>query len=123
MQLTKNFWLSEFACKDGSEVPMDLIENVKILAEQLQVLRDFFDLPITINSSYRTKAHNKKVGGSKNSQHLLAKAADIVIQGISPSKTQKAIQNLITDGKMKEGGLGYYNTFTHYDIRNTKARW
>jgi len=24
---------------------------------------------------------------------------------------------------MKEGGLGLYNTFVHYDIRGTKARW
>ena len=22
-----------------------------------------------------------------------------------------------------EGGLGSYNSFTHYDIRGTKARW
>ena len=123
MKLTKNFFISEFACKDGSEVPMDLIENVKILAEQLQVLRDFFDLPITINSSYRTKNHNKKVGGAKNSQHLLGKAADIVVLSISAKETQKAIELLISNGKMKEGGLGSYNSFTHYDIRNSKARW
>ena len=24
---------------------------------------------------------------------------------------------------MKEGGVGLYNGFVHYDIRGTKARW
>ena len=123
MQLTKNFYLSEFACNDGAVVPPELMENVKLLAQQLQVLRDHYDAPIKINSAYRTKSHNANVGGSINSQHLLATAADIIIGGVSPQETQETIQTLIDSGKMLEGGLGKYRTFTHYDIRNSKARW
>jgi len=123
MKITKNFNLSEFACNDGTEVPPELIENVKLLAKQLQVLRDHYDAPIKINSAYRTKSHNANVGGSINSQHLLATAADIIIKGISPQETQETIQTLISSGKMLEGGLGKYRTFTHYDIRNSRARW
>ena len=123
MKITKNFNLSEFACNDGTEVPTELIDNVKLLAKQLQVLRDHYDAPIKINSAYRTKSHNANVGGSINSQHLLATAADIIIQGISPQETQETIQTLIHTGKMLEGGLGKYRTFTHYDIRNSRARW
>ena len=33
--------------------------------------------PIIINSGYRNEAVNRKVGGVKNSQHLLGQAADI----------------------------------------------
>lgn len=123
MKLTKNFNLSEFNCKDGTKVPLNLIGNVKLLAEQLQILRNYYDAPIKINSSYRTKSHNANVGGSQNSQHLFGTAADIIIKGISPQETQETIEILIHDRKMEEGGLGKYRTFTHYDIRKYKARW
>lgn len=37
MKLTKNFNLIEFACKDGTLVPAELIENAKKLALNLQL--------------------------------------------------------------------------------------
>ena len=123
MRLTKNFSLSEFDCKDGSEMPSELLANVLELAENLQVLRDFVGVPIKINSSYRSLSHNANIGGSKSSQHLFAKAADIVIESKSPEQVANIIKVLISEGKMKQGGIGVYNTFTHYDIRGHKARW
>ena len=123
MRLTKNFNLSEFDCKDGSEMPSELLTNVLELAENLQVLRDFVGVPIKINSSYRSLSHNAKIGGSKSSQHLFAKAADIVIESKSPEQVANIIKALILEGKMKQGGISAYNTFTHYDIRGHKARW
>lgn len=123
MRLTKNFNLSEFDCKDGTEMPSELLTNVLELAENLQVLRDFVGVPIEINSSYRSLSHNANVGGSKNSQHLFAKAADIVIESKSPEQVANIIKALISDGKMKQGGISAYNTFTHYDIRGHKSRW
>ena len=41
MKLTKNFSLSEFACKDGTTVPYQYMPNVQELANNLQVLRDY----------------------------------------------------------------------------------
>ncbi len=123
MRITKNFRLSEFDCKDGSELPSQLLPNVVELAENLQALRDFVGLPIKINSSYRSLEHNAKIGGSQNSQHLFAKAADIVIESKSPEQVANIIKHLIDEGKMKQGGIGVYKTFTHYDIRGHKARW
>ena len=123
MRLTKNFSLSEFDCKDGTEMPSELLTNVLELAENLQVLRDFVGVPIKINSSYRSLSHNAKIGGSKSSQHLFAKAADIVVESKSPEQVANIIKVLISEGKMKQGGIGVYNTFTHYDIRGHKARW
>ncbi|WP_448826708.1 D-Ala-D-Ala carboxypeptidase family metallohydrolase [Capnocytophaga bilenii] len=59
--------------------------NVKALAQQLEVLRAALgNKPIIITSGYRTPAHNKKVGGADNSQHLTASAADIVVKGVPP---------------------------------------
>lgn len=122
MQLAPNFNLKEFVCKDGSGVPLELLANVKELAENLQVLRDFVNTPIIINSGYRTPAYNKKIGGAKYSQHMQAKAADIRIKGFTPKEIKSTIELLIKDGKMKDGGIGLYKTFVHYDIGN-KRRW
>ena len=68
MKLTKNFNLSEFTCKCGNcEIPPDVLGNIKILAEQLQIIRNRLNKPIKINSGYRCKYHNDiTVKGSKN---------------------------------------------------------
>lgn len=123
MKLTKNFNLSEFACKDGNPVPENLLDNVKELAENIQVLRDHIGIPLHINSAYRTEPYNKKVGGSPQSQHLIAKASDLRTDKHTPKELAQIILKLIKEGKMKQGGVGIYPTFTHYDIRGTKARW
>lgn len=124
-QLTKNFSLHEFACRDrdNTPVPCELIPNVTRLADQLQVLRDHLGIPIHINSGYRTRAYNTSVGGSPKSQHLEAKAADITTAKHTPKQLAKIVEGLIKSGKMKIGGLGIYPSFIHVDIRDYKARW
>ena len=125
MKITKNFSLYEFRCRDKQQTPVheSLYKNVVELAQNLQHLRDCIEEPISINSSYRTEAHNKSVNGSLSSQHLKAKAADIVVKNLEPIDVAETIKFLIKNGIMKEGGVGIYDTFVHYDIRGTKARW
>ena len=124
MQLTKNFSLQEFDCHDGTKVPEKYIPNAQEVADNLQVLRDTLKVPIRITGSgYRTSAHNKKVGGAPKSQHLTCSAADINADGYTPQQLYNKITLLIKAGHMKEGGLGLYKGFVHYDIRGTKARW
>lgn len=123
MKLTNNFWLHEFESNDGAEMPEDVFKNIKLLAEQLQEIRDVVCVPIKVTSAYRSPEHNKKVGGVSNSQHLSGKAADIQVKGYNPKKVYNLIDNIIEFGNIKEGGLGLYNTFVHYDTRDYKARW
>ena len=123
MQLTKDFHKSEFDSKDGSAMPDDVLQNVQKLANQLQVLRNYIGKPIYINSGYRSPSHNKRVGGSPNSQHLLGKAADIRVKGYTTERLAKVIESLINNGDMLQGGIGIYNSFVHYDHRKTRARW
>ena len=82
MNLTENFRLDEFKCNDGSVVPEEYMDNVILLADQLQKIREHFDRPIVVISGYRSPDYNKKIGGVKRSTHMKAMAADIIINGV-----------------------------------------
>jgi len=55
-------------------MPLEVLQNIKELANNLQVLRNHLGKSISINSGYRSPSHNKKIGGAKASQHLLGTA-------------------------------------------------
>jgi len=122
-QLTKNFHRKEFDCKDGTKVPMQYEKNLVKLANNLQVLREDLKEPMIINSGYRSPSYNKRVGGATASQHLTASASDISQKKETPLQLYKRIEKLIKAGVMHNGGLGLYDTFVHYDVRATPARW
>lgn len=49
----------------------------KLIDNVLDPLRTAYRKPIYVNSGYRCEELNRLVGGSKNSQHMTGKAADI----------------------------------------------
>ena len=126
MRLTDNFNLKEFE-RAGRKVPPELLSNVQRLAENLQRLRERLGRPVRIYSGYRTPDTNT---GSKRSQHLLGKAADIKVPGMSPEEVHAVILEMSNEGTMEAGGLGLYPDgvgrrigFVHYDVRGRNARW
>ena len=121
--MTKNFSKEEFDCNDGSEMPINIYHNMVKVANQLQTLRNYIGKPIQINSAYRSEEYNASIGGVKNSQHIMGRAADIVIKGMTPIEVSKVIEELIDKGDILQGGIGIYSSFVHYDIRGNKARW
>tara|TARA_Y100001963_G_scaffold102022_1_gene140400 strand:- start:7519 stop:7920 length:402 start_codon:yes stop_codon:yes gene_type:complete len=123
MKLTENFSLWEFKCKDGSSVPEEYMDNVTLLAQNLQVLREEVGRPIRVISGYRSPKYNRRIGGARRSQHMLAKAADIKISGMTTHEVKALIERLIKEGRMHKGGVGIYRTFVHYDVRGRNARW
>lgn len=116
-RLSKNFVLSEFACKDGSKQILVDYE----LVELLQKLRDTIGKPVVITSGYRTATYNKRCGGISTSHHLTGKAADIKVSGMTP------LQVAIAADKIGFKGIGVYPTFTHVDVcgstRGLKLYW
>jgi uncharacterized protein YcbK (DUF882 family) len=132
-QLTKNFNISEFRCKDGTDVPDDLENNVQKLAEQLQIIRDRLELevgrpiPTRITSGYRTQSHNTKIGGAKNSFHLKAMASDIYVEKELMQHLFILINELIDTNEIIAGGITFYRNrkfpFIHYDIQGRKRTW
>ena len=113
--LSEHFSRSEFACKCGCGYNTVDAELIFVLEE----LRFHFKKPVTINSACRCKTHNDKIGGSSNSQHLLGRAADIIVKNVAP----KVVWEYLTTRYPKHFGIGKYETFTHIDTRCSRARW
>ena len=122
MMLSEHFSLDELN-KHKFDMPDEVLDNLKMLAVQLEIIRAHFNVPVIINSGYRNLDYNRNIGSKDTSQHVKGTAADIVINDVSPDEVADAIEFLINTGMLKEGGVGRYNTFTHYDIRGTRARW
>ncbi|WP_129600500.1 YcbK family protein, partial [Anaerophilus nitritogenes] len=62
-------------------------------------------------SAFRTQTYNQSVGGAKKSQHLLGRAADIKVYGVSPEEVAKIAKEI------GFRGVGVYKSFTHVDVR------
>ena len=121
-RLAPSFTVREFRCRDGSDVVM-IDESLVVL---LQCIREHFGKPITITSGYRTATHNTAVGGAKSSQHLLGRAADIQVQGVSVEDVAAYAESLLPGW----GGVGRYPVkagrtkgWVHVDTRPNKSRW
>lgn len=111
MQISKNFKVKEFRCKDGSD---KILIDTDFVVNKLQKIRDHFTVPVTINSAYRTESYNQKVGGAKSSYHMKGQAFDIVVKGKTPLDVARFAQSIGIIGIIQ------YNTFVHLDSRETK---
>lgn len=110
-QISKNFKVKEFRCKDNSDI---ILIDVNFVKCKLQSIRDHFNSPVTINSAYRTESYNKKVGGAKSSYHTKGQAFDIAVKGHTPLEVAKFAQSINITGIIQ------YNTFVHVDSRNVQ---
>lgn len=113
--ISQHFSREEFSCRCGCGFNTVDCELLVILEE----VRNHFNKPITINSGCRCESHNKSIGGSDKSQHKLGRASDIVVKGVNPHD----VFTWLNDNLKDKYGLGNYETFTHIDTRDNKARW
>ena len=126
MQITEQFSLEEFkqpARHNLPEIayPEEWIPILKELCEQLEIIRAIYNQPITIISGYRSPEYNMAIRGAEHSQHMLGRAADIVIKDINAGDVHEAILKLMREDNLALKGLGYYPNnnplFNHVDIR------
>lgn len=111
-QLSEHFDRAEFACHCGK------CNQSTADAELIRVLENVRGLlggrPVTILSGHRCLFHNQAVGGARNSYHLLGKAADIMIAGVSAN----TVADCLEDVYHEMYGIIRYNDFTHIDVRD-----
>lgn len=110
-QISRNFRVREFRCKDGTD---KILIDTNFVKEKLQSIRDYFGEEVIINSGYRTAEWNRKQGGASKSYHLTGQAFDIAISGRTPQEIAKYAQTLGINGIIQ------YNTFVHVDNRTLR---
>ncbi len=131
-RITPHFSWAEFACQDAQRtaIPQNLRANTIRLCWLLEKLRhQLGDIPISVDSGYRTPERNREVGGAQDSRHTHGDAADFfaaqvdhwIAQGTAPNRAAVlAIANRI----FASGGVGNETSGTlHVDARGWKARF
>lgn len=114
---TKYFKRSEFRCKCGN-CHCDTLDYELLCV--LQQLRERFLVPVIIASGNRCLEYNRSIGSKDTSQHVQGRAADIVVQGVSPD----LVYETLCEWYPRKYGIGKYKTFTHIDTRTDgPARW
>jgi len=108
-----NFSPQELASKREGEL---LIDEPSM--DKLQRLRLALGKPLLITSAYRSKAHNKAVGGAKHSQHRLGKAFDVMMTNQDPAAFERVARSAGFTG------FGHYpkSGFMHIDTGSAR-RW
>lgn len=122
---TEHFRFEEFACPDGTPIPVQYYGNLQKLMDKLELLRHAIgDRPIIIRSGYRSPAYNAKVGGASGSQHVFAAAADIYCPNRLPNCYQIALAAKPIFYDSNVGGIGCgANVNLHVDVRGRRAIW
>lgn len=98
--------------KMGVEIVYDKM-NPDFL-EKLDELRHLCNIPLKVNSSYRSKEYNRRVGGANNSMHLYGRAVDIAC--INSVTRAIILKNALNMGLT----CGVYRTWIHIDDRENQ---
>lgn len=121
-QVSAHFKVREFRCKDGTD---KVLIDDNLTNEALEPLRAALckkygqDVNIDVKSGYRTKSHNKAVGGSSTSKHLNGKAADFECTINDKAIPAKIVCCVAQD--LNLDGIAYINSDrTHIDVRGSQ---
>ena len=133
-KLTNNFKLFEFIHSDIAWASFiirfeqlcctkEVLSNLRLVAQVLQDVRDSLEIPIYVNSGFRSYALNKKLrdlgyGASPSSKHLVGRAADV--RGKTAVETRK-IWNLLKKHKSVDVAHSYCkttskSTYIHFQL-------
>lgn len=124
IRLSRNFVVAEFHSHDGVHVPGVAIPGLmRLVRHVLQPMREEFGT-CTVNSGFRSPAHNEAVGGVPNSQHIYPITPSSVAADVKFASGGIEDWALMAGRRMGGGGgVGRYNTFVHVDNRPTRSRW
>jgi zinc D-Ala-D-Ala carboxypeptidase len=108
MKLTENFTKEEMTLSDTAiRLGIDNNPNIEqfknlftLCTYVLEPLRGIVG-PIKINSGFRSKEVNEKIGGAQNSQHCKGQAADTIAVDLSVKDYFKTIQELVRAGEIQ----------------------
>lgn len=103
------------SCPDcGKKSSIKLLHFLKSIERAMRKALKNPDYELYANSTMRCKKHNKKVGGSKTSEHLDSDAGDIKTRN---SRERYALVKILFRLNIKR--IGIYKTFTHMGLSYT----
>jgi zinc D-Ala-D-Ala carboxypeptidase len=122
MKLTEHFTLEELTTTStgyDNTPSAHVIENLKVLATTLELIRTALGKPIQVTSAYRSlKVNNAVKGSAALSFHTQGLAADIKIKGLTPFEVCSLIKNSgIPYDKLILEDLGTNGGWTHIQIQ------
>lgn len=90
-KVTKDFAPEEFKCECGGRFCTGYPNYMKqVELKNLQAIRDHFKKPVKVTCGLRCTGYNKMLNGSiTNSLHLVGRACDINISGVTESLAQR----------------------------------
>lgn len=121
--MTSFFTSEEFACKCKNkhcEGKPPKLAMQSTLVQALNRVREEFGQPITVTSGYRCPAHNKAIGGSPKSQHMLGTAVDIQPASGKPEDLERLYQLCLEEAAFTGVGDGRKKRFVHVDCRTLR---
>jgi len=122
-QLTKNFSLEELTITDHREYSNEPNEserqNLVRLANFLEQVKFVLgNVPIMVNSAYRSAQVNAAVGSKETSQHRLGCAADLRVPGMAPDQV---VQTIIGSQLEFDQVIREFDRWTHISVPNTEG--
>lgn len=89
------------------------------LRSVLNKVRARYGVTAIVSSGYRSKNHNRRVGGARRSMHMQCKAADIRVPGVGKYQLARYLKTIPA-----VGGVGTYgcNGSVHVDV-GPKRQW
>lgn len=117
------FTSSEFACKcknRNCEGKPPKLAMRPTIVQALNRVRVEFGKPITVTSGFRCQAHNKAIGGSPKSQHMMGTAVDIAPASGSKEDLERLYQLCLEETAFTGVGDGRKKGFVHVDCRTLR---
>lgn len=121
--ISRHFSFAEFTKSDTARryhiineiTDWEVRDNIVALVENLlEPLREAWEQPLFINSGYRCRELNKKVGGVESSQHRKGEAADVGCS--NPLELARLVLKL----NLPFDQMGLYPTFLHLSYTDNK---
>jgi len=111
-----NYFMRDFREDKIKKINLKTLEAIHQVSQHTKK-----GVPLVLNSAYRTKRTNRRVGGAKHSQHLKGNAIDFTTDRKDHTSLYALKRFLIHNHR---GGLGYYprKNFIHIDA-GEKRSW
>jgi len=117
LYVSEHFLMSDFICPccDRLKIVPAFYRHVGLL----EALMSRVGFPLVVTSGYRCGRHNRRVGGSAKSWHLLF-ATDVAPEDGGADRVM-AIYEAALDSAF--GGIGRYDGHVHLDLRPERLIW